>query len=165
MAGGPQAARRRGAQGLTRQAGGFIRPAEVSALAMIDMMPVGPVSSLLSSQRECVYAGRFPVLAQRSDAAGRRIGVVLGADDKHLSFRSCVEVERLADERVVVRLGTRVRNRNLFGHVYLALIDRVHRGFVSPAMLRMAVDHAVRQCRGIEAAQESHDAHRARTTA
>jgi hypothetical protein len=107
--------------------------------------PLGcPVSSLLSTQRDSVYAGRFPVLAQRVDPQGRRIEVILGADDKHLGFRSCVDVELLADGGIAVRLGTRVRNRNLFGHLYLALIDRVHRGYITPAMLRMAVDHAVR---------------------
>jgi hypothetical protein len=114
--------------------------------------PLGcPVSSLLSSQRDSLFAGRFPVLAQRSDADGRRVQVLLGADDKHLSFRSCVDVERLAEGGFAVRLGTRVRNRNIFGHLYLALIDRVHRGYITPAMLRMAVDHAVRTAAGAEA--------------
>jgi hypothetical protein len=34
---------------------------------------------------------------------------------------------------------------NLFGRLYLAAIDRVHRGFVTPTMLRFAVAHALRQ--------------------
>lgn len=108
--------------------------------------PLGcPVSSLLSTQRESLYAGRFPVLAQRTDGSGRRVEVILGADDKHLGFRSCVDVELRADGGATIRLGTRVRNRNVFGHLYLASIDRVHRGYITPAMLRMAVDHAVRK--------------------
>ena len=107
--------------------------------------PLGcPVSSLLSTKRESLFAGRFPVLAHRAAANGRRVEVILGADDKHLGFRSCVDVEMLADGGAVIRLGTRVRNRNLFGHLYLALIDRMHRAYISPAMLRMAVDHASR---------------------
>jgi hypothetical protein len=38
-------------------------------------------------------------------------------------------------------LGTRVRNRNLFGAFYMRAIDRTHRGYVAPAMLRMAASH------------------------
>lgn len=102
-----------------------------------------PVSSLLSARRESLYAGRFPVLDQRTD--GRRVEVLLGADDRHLRFRSCIEVARLEGGGACIRLGTRVRNRNLFGHLYLALIDRVHRGYVTPAMLRLAADHAARR--------------------
>jgi len=110
--------------------------------------PLGcPVSSLLSETAGARFAGRFPVLAAQVDGDGRRAQVVLGADDKHLRFRSCVGVERLADGRVRCTLGTRVRTLNAFGRFYIAAIDRVHRGYVTPAMLRLAVDHAVRASR------------------
>jgi hypothetical protein len=101
--------------------------------------PLGcPVSSLLNDcpQR---FAGRFPVLDQLVDADGRRAQVLLGADDKHLRFRSCVGVEVLPSGTVRFTLGTRVRNRNWFGHFYMRSIDRTHRGYVAPAMLSMAV--------------------------
>jgi len=39
-------------------------------------------------------------------------------------------------------LGTRVQCTNLFGRFYMAVIDRVHRGYITPTMLRMAVEHA-----------------------
>lgn len=111
--------------------------------------PLGcPVSSLLSPRGDALFAGRFPVLAQRVDADGRRAEVVLGADDRHLRFRSCVGVELHADGRAVVTLGTRVRTTNLFGRGYMAAIDRVHRAYVTPALLRLAVDHAVRKGQG-----------------
>jgi len=103
--------------------------------------PLGcPVSSLLNDcpQR---FAGRFPVLAQSVDAEDRCAQVLLGADDKHLRFRSCAGVEVLPNGNARFTLGTRVRNRNLFGHLYMRLIDRTHRGYVAPTMLRMAVGH------------------------
>lgn len=110
--------------------------------------PLGcPASSLLSTTSEGRFAGRYPVLAQRVDSSGGRAQVILGADDKHLVFRSCVGVELLPDGRVKCTLGTRVRTRNLFGRFYMGVIDRMHRGYISPTMLRLAVDHAVRELR------------------
>lgn len=101
--------------------------------------PLGcPVSSLLGDAPQ-QFAGRHPVLAQRVDPDGRRAEVLLGADDKHLQFRSCAAVECLANGDVRFSLSTRVRNRNLFGTVYMRLIDRTHRRYVAPAMLRMAL--------------------------
>ena len=105
--------------------------------------PLGcPVSSLLNDAPQR-FAGRFPVLEQVIDADDRRAQVVLGADDKHLRFRSCAAVERLPGGKVRFTLGTRVCNRNLFGAVYMRLIDRTHRRYVAPAMLSMAVGHVV----------------------
>jgi hypothetical protein len=81
--------------------------------------PLGcPVSSLLSPDVSHLFAGRFPVLEQHSDS-----------------------------RRVTITLGTRVRTRNPFGRWYMAIIDRVHRAYIAPAMLRLAVDHAVRSVR------------------
>lgn len=106
--------------------------------------PLGcPVSSLLSADRSTLFARRFPVLAQACSADGGSAEVLLGADDRHLRFRSCVRVQRLADGTAVVALGTRVRTRNAFGRFYMAAITHVHRRHVSPAMLRMAVAHAL----------------------
>ncbi|MFY2762572.1 DUF2867 domain-containing protein [Arenimonas sp. MALMAid1274] len=106
--------------------------------------PLGcPVSSLLSRDATQYFAGRFPVLDQRVSADGRRAQVLLGADDRHLRFRSCVGVEVLASGDVVVTLGTRVQCLNTFGRVYMALIDRAHRRYISPALLRPAVEHAL----------------------
>ena len=103
--------------------------------------PLGcPVSSLLNAAPQR-FAGRYPVLAQSVDARDRCAQVVLGADDKHLRFRSCVGVELLPGGKARFTLGTRVRNRNPFGAVYMRLIDRTHRHYVAPAMLSMAVGH------------------------
>ena len=99
-----------------------------------------PVSSLLNEAPQR-FAGRYPVLAQSVDARDRCAQVVLGADDKHLRFRSCVGVELLPGGKARFTLGTRVRNRNPFGAVYMRLIDRTHRHYVAPAMLSMAVGH------------------------
>jgi hypothetical protein len=105
--------------------------------------PLGcPVSSLLSPTTSCRFSQRFPVLDQRIDADGRRAQVILGANDKHLVFRSCVGVQVFDGQRIEITLGTRVRCRNLFGRIYLAAIDRIHRGYVTPTILRMAVEHA-----------------------
>jgi hypothetical protein len=101
--------------------------------------PLGcPVSSLLGDA-PLRFAGRYPVLDARVDAADRYAEVVLGADDKHLRFRSCVGVEVLPGGSVRFSLGTRVRHRNLFGALYMRAIDRTHRRYIAPTMLRMAV--------------------------
>jgi hypothetical protein len=83
------------------------------------------------------------VLDQRVDADGMRAQVILGADDKHLRFRSCVDVQCHADGRTTIGLANRVQVRNGFGRFYMAAIDRVHRRYVAPAMLRAAVAHAL----------------------
>ncbi|UYB53738.1 DUF2867 domain-containing protein [Xanthomonas sp. AM6] len=101
--------------------------------------PLGcPVSSLLSPQRERLFAGRFPVLGHAHAAHGRRAQVLLGADDRHLAFRSCVGVEVAEDGSVELSLDTRVACRNWFGRLYMALIARGHRHYIAPAMLRAA---------------------------
>nr|WP_295383201.1 DUF2867 domain-containing protein [Pseudoxanthomonas sp.] len=134
---------------------GFLqhRPAGVSALMelrnllvrplRLRISPLGcPVSSLLSPQRDHLFLDRFPVLAQQIGDGDRHAQVVLGADDRHLVFRSCVGVEIVSGDRIDISLGTRVRCSNVFGHAYLALIDRVHHTYVAPAMLRAAVEKA-----------------------
>lgn len=111
--------------------------------------PLGcPVSSLLSDpSRSSLFAGRFPVLLARESDEGATSEVILGADDKHLRFRSCVGVSRHADGSATVSLGTRVLTSNWFGVIYMALIDRTHKKYISPTMLRLAVDYAVGQLR------------------
>jgi hypothetical protein len=105
--------------------------------------PLGcPVSSLLSQQQEHRFAGRYPILDARTDGDDLRSQVILGADDRHLVFRSCVGVQVISDSQVDFTLGTRVRYSNLFGRIYMSLIDRVHRGYIAPAMLRNAVASA-----------------------
>ncbi len=107
--------------------------------------PLGcPVSSLLSTTEGPLFAGRFPVLVQRSDADGKRVQVLLGADDRHLAFRSCVGVQ-LTDSGVEVTLGTRVRCHNAFGRAYMAMINGVHHAYIAPSMLRMAVEGAIQR--------------------
>lgn len=106
--------------------------------------PLGcPVSSLLSPDRSNLFAGRFPVLDQSVDARGLHAQVLLGADDRHLRFRSCVGV-RIDGDQARITLGTRVQARNLFGRLYMASIEGVHRRYISPAMLCLAVEHAQR---------------------
>lgn len=109
--------------------------------------PLGcPASSLLSTDTRNLFAGKYPVLGQSIDACGLHAQVLLGADDRHLRFRSCVGV-RIVGDKVHVTLGTRVQCRNRFGRFYMAVIDDVHRAYVSPAMLGMAVEHALRPAR------------------
>jgi len=106
--------------------------------------PLGcPVSSLLSPDKSNLFAHRFPVLDQAIDEQHQRAQVILGANDKHLVFRSCVGVEIIDGSRVQFTLGTRVRFKNLFGRFYMAAIDRVHRAYVTPMMLSAAVSHAM----------------------
>lgn len=136
---------------------GFIHnsPASVSRMMAIRnalVRPLGlrtsrlgcPASSLLSKPTGTVFAGKHPVLAERIDEDDRFAQVVLGADDKHLRFRSCVAVRVDGDGAIQITLGTRVQCKNLFGHVYMRMIEPVHRRHVSPVMLRMATEFAFR---------------------
>lgn len=107
--------------------------------------PLGcPVSSLLSPNRDMLFAGRYPVLDQAIDPRGLHAQVLLGADDRHLRFRSCVGVH-ISGNEAHITLGTRVQARNAFGRFYMACIEGVHRRYVSPAMLCLAVEHAQRR--------------------
>lgn len=101
-----------------------------------------PVSSLLGDA-PLRFAGRHPVLAESVDAADRYAQVILGADDRHLRFRSCAAVEVQPGGTVRFSLGNRVRVLNAFGTFYWCAIDRTHRAYVAPTMLRMAVGHVL----------------------
>ncbi|GLQ89500.1 DUF2867 domain-containing protein [Dyella flagellata] len=103
--------------------------------------PLGcPVSSLLSPPCANMFADRFPVREQASDARDADSQVVLGANDKHLLFRSCVGVA-INGDRIGFTLGTRVRCTNPFGHIYMGLIEHVHRRYITPTLLRQAIEH------------------------
>ena len=154
---------------LARVLEGFLenRPAAVGRMMQVRnvlVKPLGlrtsplgcPVSSLLGTCPQ-TFAGRFPVLDQRIDG-DERAEVLLGADDRHLRFRSSVGVERLPDGRLRIFLATRVRTRNLFGRAYMALIERTHRHYIAPTMLRMAVLH-VRVAAGIDMSVPSRGVH------
>jgi len=98
-----------------------------------------PVSSLQSDAPCQVFAGRYPVLAQHVEPYDRCAQVILGADDRHLVFRSCAAVRLLPDGNVEFSLSTRVACKNLFGRAYLVAISSVHRRYITPAMLWNAV--------------------------
>lgn len=108
--------------------------------------PLGcPVSSLLSEDMRNLFANKFPVLDQKIEEDGSVAQVILGADDKHLQFRSCVGVEIVAPRHIKVTLGTRVHCENSFGRFYMHVIDYVHRHYITPTMLRRASDYVVFQ--------------------
>ena len=107
--------------------------------------PLGcPVSSLLCTQPSRQFAARFPVLAEAVAADDRSAEVLLGADDKHLRFRSSVRAQLRDDGGLRLSLSTRVHCRNAFGRFYMASIDRVHRHYIAPAMLQLATAWAMR---------------------
>ncbi len=114
--------------------------------------PLGcPVSSLLSPKTDNLFAGQYPVLDQEINATDTRAQVVLGANDKHLSFRSCIGVE-ISGSRIDMTLGTRVHCKNWFGRFYMAVIDQVHRHYISPTILRRAVEYALVQADALSTA-------------
>ena len=107
--------------------------------------PLGcPVSSLLGPRAPVCFAGRFPVHREQVSADGRVAQVVLGADDKHLQFRSCVAVRALVGGAVEFSLSDRVACTNAFGRLYMAVIAMTHRKAIAPAMLAHAVEAALR---------------------
>ena len=108
--------------------------------------PLGcPVSSLLSNDTSNLFAGQYPVLDQRINKTDTLAQVVLGANDKHLKFRSCVSVEIINNKQIIFSLGNRVHCKNLFGRFYMSVIDYVHRHYISPTMLRRSVDYVIAQ--------------------
>jgi len=104
--------------------------------------PLGcPVSSLLSDNTSCMFANQYPVIDQSINDTDTLAQVILGANDKHLKFRSCVSVAKRSNHEVEISLGTSVHFNNFFGRIYMYTIDYVHRHYVSPTMLRRAVDY------------------------
>lgn len=107
--------------------------------------PLGcPVSSLLSPSAPLRFDARFPVHSQSVATDGRTAQVILGADDKHLAFRTCIAVRLLDDGAVEFSMANRVACTNWFGRFYMALIASTHRRVIAPAMLAHAVDAALR---------------------
>lgn len=105
--------------------------------------PLGcPASSLLNASTR--RFARFPVLDSAINDRDMHAQVILGADDKHLAFRSSAAVSVNEHGAVTFSLGTRVRCKNVFGRAYMAAISSVHRRYVGPAMLAFAVDWATR---------------------
>lgn len=113
--------------------------------------PLGcPVSSLLAPSAPVRFDSRFPVHAQAIASDARTAQVILGADDKHLVFRTCVAVRLLDDGAVEFSMANRVACTNVFGRVYMALIASTHRRVIAPAMLAHAVDAALRSTAPVE---------------
>ena len=107
--------------------------------------PLGcPVSSLLGPSSPLRFDARFPVHSQSVAADGRTAQVILGSDDRHLVFRTCVAVRLLDDGAVEFSMANRVACTNWFGRIYMALIASTHRRVVAPALLAHAVDAALR---------------------
>ena len=98
------------------------------------------VSSLNSKEAKALFNNRFPVLDQRIDPDDLHAQVILGANDKHLIFRSCVGVKKLGNASYCLSLGTKVHCLNAFGRFYRTVIDSVHQRYVSPKMLKSAGD-------------------------
>lgn len=108
--------------------------------------PLGcPVSSLLSDDSSNLFANQYPVLDQHVNESNTVAQVVLGADDKHLTFRSCVGVELIDDKKIILSLGNRVHCKNVFGRFYMFAINYVHRHYIAPTMLRRSVDYVISQ--------------------
>ena len=99
-----------------------------------------PTAGQAMPEGSLLFAGRYPVHASQVAADGRSAQVLLGADDRHLAFRSCVGVRCLDDGRVEYSLATRVACRNAFGRLYMALIERMHRSYIAPHLLQVAVE-------------------------
>lgn len=108
--------------------------------------PLGcPVSSLLGEKNTHLFDNRYPVIDQFVNEDNTHAQVILGADDKHLSFRSYVSVRLINQKNAEFRLENRVACHNLFGRLYMASIDLTHRYYIGPTMLRWAVSYALMQ--------------------
>lgn len=106
--------------------------------------PLGcPVSTLLAKNSAQYFAQKYPVIDQRQSDDDRTVEVILGADDKHLSFRSCVGVCIAENGAIEISLGDKIFCKNFFGRFYMFAIKGVHKHYIAPTMLHMAVDHAL----------------------
>lgn len=99
-----------------------------------------PVSSLEGGCGEANFAGRFSVRSKHITPTHAQ--VILGADDKHLRFRSCVSV-RVDQHIATIQLGTRVQPLNWFGRCYMASIHGIHTRYIEPTMLKHAVAYGL----------------------
>lgn len=108
-----------------------------------------PVSSLKGSD-PCGerFASRHPVLAQETSADGLSAKVVLGADDRHLRFRTCVGVRWTVGNRLEVSFANRVECRNWFGRAYIRAIHGAHRRYIVPALIRSGLAGVLLAARG-----------------
>ncbi|KAL0480668.1 developmentally-regulated protein [Acrasis kona] len=116
--------------------------------------PLGcPVSSLLGKSEELFGSDRkFPVKKQSSSPSGLQTQVLLGANDKHLRFRSVVSTELIPKEesekslesivQVNVTLSNRVHCLNWFGFFYMWLIHIGHERLVVPPLLQQGCKYA-----------------------
>ncbi|CUX09346.1 conserved hypothetical protein [Agrobacterium tumefaciens str. CFBP 5621] len=59
---------------------------------------------------------------------------MLGFDDRHLDFRIVVDLEERGNGQMVI-VTTIVRRKNLFGRLYLLVVEPFHRRIV-PATMR-----------------------------
>ena len=104
--------------------------------------PIGcPVSSLLDAEAAVRFAGMYPVREIVHDDAARA-EVVLGADDRHLGFRTVIAVERKACGDMHISMRTLVQTRNRFGRIYMGLVDPIHRRWIAPGIVDAALAHA-----------------------
>jgi hypothetical protein len=115
--------------------------------------PLGcPVSSLLGKSENVFGKHRqFPVKNQFSSPSGLQTQVTLGADDKHLVFRSVVAVKLVPKDaneplkdimEVHVTLSNRVKCKNYFGRFYMWFIHYGHENLIMPPLLQQACYHA-----------------------
>ena len=127
------------------------------------VMPLGlrrshlgcPVSSLGSDTAPACFAGRHRVLAKSVDDQGSSAEVLLGADDRHLQFRTAVRVRRSGSRQMTFSLSTRVACSNRFGRFYMAAIRRTHQQLVSPMLLKTAIAAVLNAQTATESLQDS----------
>jgi hypothetical protein len=101
---------------------------------------VGPLGVKTSSQQRAQLADAaaphidfFPVVSRTEDE------IVIGADDRHLDFRTSVLIHRNATgERCQLIVTTVVHSHNALGHLYLLMIAPFHRLVVRANLQRAA---------------------------
>ncbi len=117
-----------------------LRNAAVTPLRLRTAPIACPVSSLLGAKSAHRF-GEFPVWAWRAEED--QAEVMLGADDRHVAFRTVVGVKMIGANRARLAMGTRLATRNWFGTLYSAAVDLPHRKFITPLIMQAAIDHAL----------------------
>jgi hypothetical protein len=82
-----------------------------------------------------VTVGVFKVIERQDDE------ILLGEDDRHLNFRTSVQLER-KEEKCWVIVSTVVQFNNWLGHAYFVPVRPIHK-IIVPAMMRHGIENLI----------------------
>lgn len=110
---------------------GYVRTLLRCRDALVKIVGLKTTSSIVAQAPSRGLIGIFPVVSSSAEIT------VLGLDDRHLDFRTCVLVRHEQDQSVII-LSTVIRVNTFFGRCYLFLVRPFHYCLVKMALNRAA---------------------------